>query len=138
MQQWKNGNCNFQTDSKAELKEQKHRASLSELVLGYYRQATVDRVRRQFLKAYCERGVPGNKLFIFFQSFHWIPLLNTAELPELLFGNTQLFVWKFEKQIKFINLAILSERVGAVFTVLDDLLILSISPYLLSDLDSPM
>lgn len=78
-------------------------------------------------------------MFISFQSFRWIPLLNTAELTEgLLFGNTQLFVWKFELQIKFINFAVLSERVGAVFTVLCDLLILLIFPYLISDLDLPM
>lgn len=129
--------CNFQTASKAELKGQKHRGSLSELILCWYRQAAVDRVRRPFPKAYCGRGAPGNELLIFFSKaltgHHSWTQLDSQRVYLLailndLFGNLN--------NIKLINFAILSKRVGAVFTVLDDLLILLISPYLFSDLDS--
>lgn len=66
--------CNFQTASNAELKGHKHRASLPELILCYYKQAAVDRVRRPSLKAHC--GSSGK------QDVYFFPKLSLDTTPE--------------------------------------------------------
>lgn len=130
--------CNFQAASRAEQKGQKHRASLPELILCYYRQAAVDRVRRPLPKAYCGRGVLGNKLIFFSKAFtghrSWIQL-NSQEVYCLailndLFGNLN--------NIKFINFDILSEKnETAVFSFRWPAYFTDFS-ILVSDSDSPM
>lgn len=91
--------CNFQTVSKAEQKGQKHRE-----VYPSWSHTITDRLLLIGSGDHFQRHAVNGELqetscFFFFQSFRWTPLLNTAELPEdLLFGNTQLFVWKFEQQ----------------------------------------
>lgn len=110
--------CNFQTPSKAKLKGQKHRASLPEQILCYYRQVTVDRIRRQFLKAYCGRGVPGSNFF---------PKLSLDTTPEYSWTPRGFTVWQYSMICleiwttdKIHEFCHSFQRSGAVFTVLGE------------------